>query len=47
MSSNNGYIYVRQHFYYDIDKVCKLGRAKNIPDRDNGYWMSYEKRNKN
>ena len=46
MSSNNGYIYVRRHPYYDIDKVCKLGRATNIPDRDNGYATGEYRRGK-
>jgi len=35
--SNNGFIYIRQHIYYENDKICKLGKTKNIPDRDNGY----------
>ena len=34
---NNGYIYIRNHIYYEYDTVCKLGRSKNIPDRDNNY----------
>lgn len=33
----NGYIYVRNHQSYDIDDVCKIGKAKNIPDRDTQY----------
>ncbi len=37
MDYNNGYIYVRQHAYYENDKICKLGKSKNIPDRDNSY----------
>ena len=37
MDSNNGYVYVRQHVYYNNDKICKLGKFKNIPDRDNSY----------
>jgi superfamily II DNA or RNA helicase len=34
---SNGFIYIRQHIYYDNDKICKLGKTKNIPDRDNNY----------
>ena len=34
---NNGYIYIRQHVYYKNDNICKLGKTKNIPDRDNCY----------
>jgi superfamily II DNA or RNA helicase len=34
---NNGFVYVRQHIYYDNDKICKLGKTKNILDRDNSY----------
>ena len=37
MSNNNGYIYVRNHASYDIDDVCKMGKANNIPDRDTQY----------
>jgi len=37
MDKNNGFIYIRQHKYYKNDKICKLGKSKNIPDRDNGY----------
>lgn len=46
MTSNNGYIYVRHHFYYQNDKICKLGRATNIPDRDNGYATGEYRRGK-
>jgi superfamily II DNA or RNA helicase len=35
--NSNGYIYIRQHLYYENDKICKLGKTKNIPDRDNNY----------
>ena len=35
--SNNGFIYIRQHEYYENDKICKLGKTKNIPNRDNNY----------
>ena len=41
---NNGYIYIRQHVYYENDKICKLGKSKNIPDRDNGYATGEYKR---
>lgn len=37
MDFNNGFVYVRQHVYYENDKICKLGKTKNIPDRDNSY----------
>ena len=37
MATNNGLIYIRQHIYYNNDKICKLGKSKNIPDRDNCY----------
>jgi superfamily II DNA or RNA helicase len=37
MESNNGFIYIRSHIYYENDKICKLGKTKNIPDRDNNY----------
>ena len=46
MTYNNGFIYIRQHIYYDNDKICKLGRSKNIPDRDNSYATSEYKRGK-
>ena len=35
--NSNGFIYIRQHLYYENDKICKLGKTKNIPDRDNNY----------
>lgn len=41
---NNGYIYIRTHKYYENDKICKLGRTKNIPDRDNQYATGEYKR---
>ena len=44
MDSNNGYVYVRQHVYYNNDKICKLGKSKNIPDRDNSYATGEYKR---
>jgi len=34
---NNGYIYVRNHTSYDVEDVCKMGKAINIPDRDTQY----------
>jgi len=43
---NNGYVYIRQHIYYENDKICKLGKTKNIPDRDNVYATSEYKRGK-
>ena len=46
MTNNNGFVYIRQHIYYDNDKICKLGRSKNIPDRDNSYATSEYKRGK-
>ena len=40
ISSNNGYIYIRQHLEYDNHNICKLGKTKNIPDRDSVYATS-------
>lgn len=40
MENNNGYIYIRKHKYYEKDKICKLGRTRNITDRDNCYATS-------
>jgi len=37
MNSINGYIYVRNHPSYDVDDACKMGKAKNIPERDSQY----------
>ena len=34
---NNGYVYIRQHIYYENDKICKLGKTKNILDKDTTY----------
>lgn len=34
INSTNGYIYVRNHSSYDIDDVCKMGKATNIPERE-------------
>jgi superfamily II DNA or RNA helicase len=36
-STQNGYIYIRNHTSYDEDDVCKLGKANNIPERDTQY----------
>ena len=41
---NNGYIYIRNHIYYNIDNVCKLGKTKNIVNRDYSYATSEYKR---
>jgi superfamily II DNA or RNA helicase len=35
--NSNSFIYIRLHLYYENDKICKLGKTKNIPDRDNNY----------
>ena len=37
MNQTNGYIYVRNHPSYDVDDACKMGKAKNIPERDGLY----------
>jgi superfamily II DNA or RNA helicase len=37
MNQTNGYIYVRNHPSYDLDDACKMGKAKNIPERDAQY----------
>ena len=44
METNNGYIYIRCHLYYDIDNICKLGKTKNISNRDNTYATGEYKR---
>ena len=44
METNNGYIYIRCHSYYDIDNICKLGKTKNISNRDNTYATGEYKR---
>jgi superfamily II DNA or RNA helicase len=44
MNSNNGFIYIRQHIYYNNDNICKLGKTKNIPNRDNSYATSEYRR---
>ena len=38
--SENNYIYIRNHIYYDIDNICKLGQTKNIIERDSQYLTS-------
>ncbi len=37
MLKNNGYVYIRTHYSYDNDNVCKLGETINIPNRDSQY----------
>ena len=37
MNSTNGYIYVRNHPSYDVDDVCKMDKANNIPESDRPY----------
>jgi len=37
MSQIYGYIYIRNHLSYDSENACKLGKASNIPERDNQY----------
>jgi hypothetical protein len=37
MKSNNGFIYIRHHIYFTNDNICKLGRTKDIYNRDNNY----------
>jgi hypothetical protein len=37
MDSKVGYIYIRNHWSYDIDDVYKLGKTICIPDRDQTY----------
>ena len=34
MNQPNGYIYVRNHPFYEVDDACKMGKANNIPERD-------------
>jgi superfamily II DNA or RNA helicase len=46
MHLNNGFVYVRQHIYYNYDNICKLGKSKNIPDRDNTYATGEYRRGK-
>jgi len=37
MNSTNGYIYIRNHTYYDVYDACKMGKTNNIPERDAQY----------
>ena len=37
MNQTNGYIYVRNHPSYDLDDACKMGKTKNIPNRNSQY----------
>lgn len=37
MSESKGYIYIRIHEGYDKYNACKIGKAKNIPERDSQY----------
>jgi len=45
-TDERGYIYVRLHSAYDIYNACKLGKTKNIPDRDTQYTTGEIKRGK-
>ena len=37
MTQQHGYIYIRTHPSYDIENACKVGKTKNIPERENTY----------
>ncbi len=37
VEQTNGYIYIRNHYAYDIENACKMGKASNIPERDSVY----------
>jgi hypothetical protein len=37
MNPTYGYIYIRNHPSYYIDKACKMGKTTNIPQRDTQY----------
>jgi superfamily II DNA or RNA helicase len=37
MEEKYGYIYIRNHPSYDIEKACKLGKTYNVPERDSQY----------
>ena len=37
MTQQHGYIYIRTHSSYDIENACKVGKTKNIPERENIY----------
>lgn len=44
MNQTIGYIYIRNHFSYNIDNVYKLGKTINIPERDTLYATGEVKR---
>jgi superfamily II DNA or RNA helicase len=44
MNSNKGYIYIREHEYYKLDNICKLGKTIKITNRDNIYATGEYKR---
>jgi len=44
--SHFGYIYIRNHWSYDRDNLCKLGRTKDIIERDNVYATGENERGK-
>ena len=35
--NSNGYIYIRNHPSYYDENVCKIGKTKNIINRDSSY----------
>ena len=37
MTQQHGYIYIRTHPSSDIENACKVGKTKNIPERENTY----------
>jgi superfamily II DNA or RNA helicase len=37
MTAKYGYIYIRNHESYDVYNACKMGKTKNIPERDSLY----------
>ncbi len=37
MTQQHGYIYIRTHPSYNIENACKVGKTKNIPERENTY----------
>lgn len=37
MNKTNGYIYIRNHVSYDIHNAYKIGKTRNIPERDMQY----------
>lgn len=44
MNKPKGYIYIREHSTYDEFNACKLGKTKNIPERDSTYVTNEIKR---